>query len=504
MILSALCVQPNVYVNNVHRTASINIGQTEANPGNTASVTVVANAFENINTFESRIVFNPEVLEFTAISDLHPAISNASYNLIGDSIFALNWIGFPAQHIDDGVNLFTLNFQFCCNMISCAENETISHVNVVENTAYIGRLNPNFTFTQIELGFTNGAVFSPVPLRIFTLDQTGSGTVFVNDNPYTNPIAVEENTEITLDAQPVQGYEFSHWSGGINDDENPLTFVIISDVHVTANFIPETFILTATAGQGGIINPVGMVSANWDSDLTFTITPDTGYQVADVLVDGTSVGTPEKYTFSNITADHTIHASFEPVNGQPPGNLFLQGITIENLMSVCFEAQNTIEVAGNHIADFFVVENGGEAWLIAGESIRMLPGTKVENGGYLNAFISADGVFCPVKSIAYNDDVEHQAAENIFPGKPGTQKQLPLFKIYPNPASNNVTIQPIDLLGNDEVQMEIFSIMGELVKKTLLSGANEYVIDISGWQKGMYLVRLVALNQTDHQRLIIN
>jgi hypothetical protein len=43
---------------------------------------------------------------------------------------------------------------------------------------------------------------------------------------------------------------------------------------------------------------------------TFTITPKTGYRIAGVVVDGKSVGAVTRYTFSNVTANHTIAATF--------------------------------------------------------------------------------------------------------------------------------------------------------------------------------------------------
>ena len=49
---------------------------------------------------------------------------------------------------------------------------------------------------------------------------------------------------------------------------------------------------------------------DYGADQTFTITPDASYHVADVLVDGVSVGAVTSYTFTNVTADHTIEASF--------------------------------------------------------------------------------------------------------------------------------------------------------------------------------------------------
>jgi hypothetical protein len=69
-------------------------------------------------------------------------------------------------------------------------------------------------------------------------------------------------------------------------------------------------IITATSGQGGNINPEGDVNVNYAQNQTFTITPDIGYEIADVLVDGVSVGAVGTYTFSNVTADHSIEASF--------------------------------------------------------------------------------------------------------------------------------------------------------------------------------------------------
>ncbi len=49
---------------------------------------------------------------------------------------------------------------------------------------------------------------------------------------------------------------------------------------------------------------------NYGSNQTFTITPNTRYHVVNVLVDGSSVGAVTTYTFSNITANHTISATF--------------------------------------------------------------------------------------------------------------------------------------------------------------------------------------------------
>ncbi len=80
----------------------------------------------------------------------------------------------------------------------------------------------------------------------------------------------------------------------------------------------ETFEITASAGAGGSIDPAGTVCVSYGSDQVFTITPDAGYQVAEVLVDGASVGAVTSYTFTCVTADHTIAASFTAGPGPVP------------------------------------------------------------------------------------------------------------------------------------------------------------------------------------------
>ena len=79
------------------------------------------------------------------------------------------------------------------------------------------------------------------------------------------------------------------------------------------------YMVEATAGDHGTITPSGRVSVAERGSLTFTITPDTGYVIDDVLVDGSSAGAVSSYTFSSVAADHTIKAKFAH---QCPGSRF--------------------------------------------------------------------------------------------------------------------------------------------------------------------------------------
>ena len=70
------------------------------------------------------------------------------------------------------------------------------------------------------------------------------------------------------------------------------------------------YTIKATAGAGGSISPSGNVSVREGRDQTFTITPDKGYAVANVKIDGKSIGAAKSYTFENVSRTHTIEAIF--------------------------------------------------------------------------------------------------------------------------------------------------------------------------------------------------
>ena len=81
--------------------------------------------------------------------------------------------------------------------------------------------------------------------------------------------------------------------------------------------------IRAISGLNGSISPSGWTSVRHGWDQTFAITPDKGYAVAKVLVDGKSVGSVKSYTFKNVTKDHTIEVVFMKANGNPQTGVFV-------------------------------------------------------------------------------------------------------------------------------------------------------------------------------------
>lgn len=116
-------------------------------------------------------------------------------------------------------------------------------------------------------------------------------------------IVVTEAGEGTLILQPLDN------SGAPQLDKLEIT---------PKNVAVESYDITATAGEGGTITAEGLadgkVSVTEGESATFTITANDGYEVSDVKVDGTSVGKRTSYTFENVTAAHTIEATFAFTN----------------------------------------------------------------------------------------------------------------------------------------------------------------------------------------------
>jgi predicted small secreted protein len=73
---------------------------------------------------------------------------------------------------------------------------------------------------------------------------------------------------------------------------------------------PRSHTISATAKSGGMISPSGDTRVAYGTNYTFAINANPGHHVADVLVDGNSVGAVSRYTFEKVTAHHTISALF--------------------------------------------------------------------------------------------------------------------------------------------------------------------------------------------------
>lgn len=79
---------------------------------------------------------------------------------------------------------------------------------------------------------------------------------------------------------------------------------------------PQIYTISASSGGNGSISPSGQISVNGGDSQTFDFTPNSGYQISDVQVDGQSMGAASTYTFSKVWQDHTIGVSFASLPAQ--------------------------------------------------------------------------------------------------------------------------------------------------------------------------------------------
>ena len=165
-----------------------------------------------------------------------------------------------------------------------------------------------------------------------TYDLAG-GTAEGNPDTYT----IETRT-FTLKNPTKSGYTFTGWSGTGLDGENNMTVTIPTGstgnrtytAHWRYNGSGHSYsyyTIKATAGAGGSISPSGNVSVREGRDQTFTITPDKGYAVANVKIDGKSIGAVKSYTFENVRRTHTIEVIFMKANGNPQTGVFVDVTT---------------------------------------------------------------------------------------------------------------------------------------------------------------------------------
>jgi len=165
-------------------------------------------------------------------------------------------------------------------------------------------------------GFSNQAAYTtpapPPPTALYALSATaGSGGSITP----SGTVAISAGLNQTYTITPYTGYKIASVTvdGTSVGAVNSYTFNNINANHsISASFVASinSYSIAASAGTGGTISPVGTQNVTSGSSKTFTITPNSSYKIAGITVDGASVGSVSSYTFSNITANHTITASF--------------------------------------------------------------------------------------------------------------------------------------------------------------------------------------------------
>lgn len=190
-----------------------------------------------------------------------------------------------------------------------------------------------------------------------------------------------------------------------------------------------SFDITATAGEGGTITADGLtegkVTVTEDESVTFTIAPKDGYEIADVKVDGTSVGKKTTYTFDHVDRTHTIEATFAFTNYTAENPFGFPG---EKGVTKTLEAEHATELINSNDSD------SDSAW-----PLTITSEDWASNGKFLNC-------------MAYKDYAKY-AYTAVVPGTytvTGTYRAGALNKLAISEADNKIEAAQVDCPSTKE------------------------------------------------------
>ena len=270
---------------------------------------------------------------------------------------------------------------------------------------------------------------------------------------------------------------------------------------------------TATTSIAITVQPPTSVSiaasanpVNAGTPVTFTATPVNGgaTQSYQWKVNGTNVGAHNStYSYTPVNGDVVTcvmttgdgciansNAVTMTVSGV--GNTILQNITVGNAQSPCYDAIQSIIVAGSGTT--FIVQDGGSVIMVAGHNIQYLTGTHIMHGGEMHGYITTNGQYCGAKSVSMVPFTE---------GDPGNRPAYnkPFFRVYPNPTTGTFTLE-LTGIQSEPVDVEIYGMRGEKVLSEVTAGSGKHEFSLSEKPAGIYFIKVVAGEHLETFKLV--
>lgn len=165
----------------------------------------------------------------------------------------------------------------------------------------------SYTFSQVAANHSLTAFFD-IDTHLIAISAGANGSIAPSGT-----LSVENGASETVTITADTGYRVSDVTvDGVSVGAvSTYTFSDVETDHIiAASFVIDTYTISASSGANGSITPSGSASVACGADVTYTIMPDAGCSVSDVAVDGISIGAVSSYTFSQVDANHTIHAAF--------------------------------------------------------------------------------------------------------------------------------------------------------------------------------------------------
>lgn len=172
-----------------------------------------------------------------------------------------------------------------------------------------------------------------------------------------------------------------------NNDDGTFTYVYAHNIEgpqsIVASFKPyepdKTYTINASAGNNGTIAPSGDVSVTSGESISFKVTPNSGYAVDSVLVDGKAVSlTGDTYKFLSVTDNHTISVTFKKSGGNPgpgPGPSSDYTINATAGSGGSISPQGSVSVSSGSSKTFKFTPNNGyeiDTLLVDGKTVQII------------------------------------------------------------------------------------------------------------------------------------
>ena len=206
--------------------------------------------------------------------------------------------------------------------------------------------------------------------------------------------------------------------------------------------------------------------------------PSTIYHVRAYATNNTGTGYGDDLSFTTLTL--------------VPEFRIVQKVTVDPLQSVCYDATNTITVAGDET--YFVVEPSGSAIFAAGSKIIILPDTWIKQSGYMHAYVDSTGEYCgAVKqpdATVMKAEEKSIRIENFF------------FRIYPNPTTGNFTLEQKGDKSYTALKIEIYGMRGEKVMTAAMTGEKKHEFQFSNVPAGLYFVKVLTDDSVETIKLV--
>jgi hypothetical protein len=168
----------------------------------------------------------------------------------------------------------------------------------------------SYAFSNVTVNHTIAATFTPATSSYtLTVTRSGTGTGTVTTSPTGTNFAA--GTVVTLTVAANASSTFTGWSGACSGTATTCQVTMNANKSVGATFVLRSYTINASVSRtGGTISPSGSVNVTSGSSQTYTITPQSGYKIWFIVIDGQYYSARTSYIFTNVQAQHTIKAYF--------------------------------------------------------------------------------------------------------------------------------------------------------------------------------------------------